>query len=26
MLALVRIVTLGLFYLHRYLFEKHIKS
>jgi hypothetical protein len=24
-LALLRIVTLALFYLHRYLFEKHIK-
>ena len=26
MLALVRLVTLALFYLHRYLFEKHIKD
>jgi hypothetical protein len=25
-LAFVRIVTLALFYLHRYLFEKHIKN
>jgi hypothetical protein len=25
-LALVRLVTLGLFYLHRYLFEKHFKN